>query len=102
MGTFLEEEWAHPHFISKERYARIMTATGCLERVKTENWAESTIDSWRHSIWVGVCDPWVVVFNSPRIWYRTIREIVTLERWHRAFDRGLMKYGMIKAKKVER
>lgn len=34
-----------------------------------------------------------------RIWYRTIREIVTLERMHRAFDTGLMTYGMMKGTK---
>jgi MPBQ/MSBQ methyltransferase len=28
------------------------------------------------------------------------REIVTLERMHRAFDSGLMTYGMIKARKM--
>ena len=28
---------------------------------------------------------------------QTTREIVTLERMHRAFDSGLMRYGMMKA-----
>ena len=37
---------------------------------------------------------------GPRVWWKTIREIVTLERMHRAFDCGLMTYGMIKAKKL--
>ena len=31
---------------------------------------------------MGVFDPWVVVFKGPRIWYKTVREIVTLERMH--------------------
>ena len=26
-----------------------------------ENWAEWTAPSWRHSIWVGVYDPWIVL-----------------------------------------
>lgn len=73
--------------------------TGELESVVADNWTPQTIDSWRHSIWVGVWDPWIVVFKGPKIWYRTIREIVTLERMHRAFDRGLMEYGMIKSVK---
>ncbi len=30
-----------------------------------------------------------------------LREIVTLERMHRAFDSGLMEYGMAKAVKKE-
>ena len=47
-----------------------------------------------------VCgDPWIVVFKGPRVWYRVLREIVMLERMHRAFSRGLMQYGMIRARK---
>jgi hypothetical protein len=38
------------------------------------DWTEPTIDSWRHSIWVGVFDPWIVVFKGftkgPQIWYK--------------------------------
>lgn len=32
--------------------------------------------------------------QGPRIWYKTLREIVTLERMHRAFDDGLMEVGV--------
>lgn len=64
-----------------------------------EDWVKETIDSWRHSIWVGVWSAWFVVFKGPWVWYKTIRAIVTLERMHRAFDRGLMTYGMTKGKK---
>uniref|UniRef100_A0A061SEC2 Methyltransferase domain-containing protein n=1 Tax=Tetraselmis sp. GSL018 TaxID=582737 RepID=A0A061SEC2_9CHLO len=97
---FLYEEWAHPYFISKEEYARIMEGTGTLSSVVADDWTPQTICSWRHSIWVGVWDPWIVVFKGPKVWYRVMREIVTLERMHRAFDRGLMEYGMIKAVKA--
>jgi MPBQ/MSBQ methyltransferase len=48
---------------------------------------------------VGVLDPWIVV-SKPHIWYKVTREIVTLERMHRAFDRGLMQYGMMRGVKV--
>lgn len=75
--------------------------TGKLQSVEVEDWTQPTIDSWRHSIWVGVYDPWIVVFKGPVVWYRTVREIVTLERMHRAFDRGLMQYGMMKAVKSD-
>lgn len=96
---FLYDEWAHPYFISYEEYARIMEATGTMEKVSGEDWVKNTIASWRHSVWVGVYDPWPVVFKGPWVWYKTVREIVTLERMHRAFDRGLMTYGMIKGRK---
>jgi len=96
---FLYDEWAHPHFVSYQEYMRIMHRTGVMTDIQGEDWVKETIDSWRHSIWVGVWSPWFVVFKGPWVWYKTVREIVTLERMHRAFDRGLMTYGMIKGKK---
>lgn len=96
---FLYEEWAHPYFISIEEFVRNLDGTGVFKDVHSENWVEETIASWRHSIWVGVFDPWPVVFR-PHIWWKTIREIVTLERMHRAFDSGLMTYGMIRGTKA--
>jgi len=61
---------------------------------------EATLPTWRHSNWVGVWDPWPVILKlNPVIWYRVVREIVTLERMHRAFASGLMEYGMARARK---
>eukprot|EP00899_Mesostigma_viride_P007692 jgi/Mesvir1/16924/Mv15785-RA.1 len=99
MLQFLYDEWAHPHFISIEEYVRIMDKTGAYATIGSDNWAKQTINSWRHSIWVGVFDPWIVVFSSPRVWWKTIREIVTIERMHQAFASGLMTYGMMKGVK---
>jgi MPBQ/MSBQ methyltransferase len=98
---FLYDEWAHPYFISKEEYGRIGQATAMLDDIVVADWTAPTIDSWRHSIWVGVWDPWIVVMKGPRAWYKVLREIVTLERMHRAFADGLMEYGMMKAVKAE-
>lgn len=74
-----------------------MQGTGELEEVHVEDWTPQTLPTWRHSNWVGLWDPWIVVFKGPLIWYRVIREIVTIERMHRAFARGLMEYGMARA-----
>jgi len=95
---YLEGEWTHPHFISIENYADHMVNTGVLENIHTEDWWEQTIASWRHSIWVGVYDPWPVV-RRPWIWYKTLRDGICLDRFHRAFEDGLMGYGMFRAKK---
>lgn len=130
---FLYGEWTHPYFISIEEYVRLMSGTGVLESVQSDDWVKArsthrrapaprrarraaalrdaaspaararaalqeTIASWRHSIWVGVWDPWIVV-RKPWAWWKTVRDGVTLERMHRAFDCGLMRYGMLKAKK---
>ncbi|GFR44410.1 hypothetical protein Agub_g5643 [Astrephomene gubernaculifera] len=96
---FLYDEWAHPYFISIQEFERLMKGTGTLQDVSAANWTRNTLASWRHSIWVGVFDPWVVVLKGPRIWYKTAREIVTLERMHQAFAKGLMEYGMMTATK---
>ena len=98
---FLYEEWAHPYFVSYEDYQRMLEGTQAFEEGSVEacDWTRNTIASWRHSIWVGAVDPWVVVRKGPRVWYKVTREIVTLERMHRAFAKGLMTYGMIKGTK---
>ena len=76
--------------------------TGKLEGVAIDDWTDATLPTWRHSNWVGVWDPWPVIAKlNPLIWYRVVREIVTLERMHRAFASGLMQYGMAKAVKRE-
>ena len=99
---FLYDEWAHPYFVSVEEYGRMLSDTGELTDVAIADWTRPTINTWRHSNWVGVFDPWPVVRAGPRIWYRVLREIVTLERMHRAFACGLMVYGMARAVKKER
>ena len=81
---FLYEEWAHPYFVSKEEYGRLMqqqrqvqqqqggggddAGAPLLEDVEVADWTAPTIDSWRHSIWVGVWDPWIVVFKVGLGW----------------------------------
>ncbi|KAK9806354.1 hypothetical protein WJX72_011230 [[Myrmecia] bisecta] len=67
---FLYDEWAHPFFISIQEFGRLLQGTGQLEQVETADWTKNTIASWRHSNWVGVWDPWIVVFKGPYIWYK--------------------------------
>ncbi|CAL8466623.1 g6159 [Coccomyxa elongata] len=95
---FLYDEWAHPYFVSVQEYGRLLEGTGKLESVVIDDWTPQTLPTWRHSNWVGVWDPWPVILKfNPFVWYKVLREIVTLERMHRAFDSGLMEYGMAKA-----
>jgi len=95
---FLYEEWTHPYFISIEKYAELIEATGLMEKPVTADWVDETIASWRHSIWVGVYDPRGFIFK-PNKYYKCIRDGYCLERMHRAFKRGLMQYGMFAARK---
>lgn len=98
MLDFLYAEWTHPYFISIEDYKKLMLGTGSYESVKVDDWVKETIASWRHSIWVGVFDPWPVV-KRPYLWWKCFRDGLTLERMHKSFDEGLMQYGMMTSTK---
>jgi MPBQ/MSBQ methyltransferase len=89
----------HPYFISIEKYNDIIDATGVMNEVTTADWNEPTIASWRHSVWVGVYDPRGFIFK-PNKYLKCLRDGYCLERMHRAFDRGLMQYGMFAATKA--
>ena len=97
---FLYDEWAHPYFISIKDYCALAEGTGAMHKVEGDDWTKQTIVSWRHSIWAGVYDP-LPVFTRPKIWYKTLRDIICLERMRRAFGEGLMQYGMIRGVKKD-
>jgi MPBQ/MSBQ methyltransferase len=96
--NYLYEEWTHPFFISVPAWAKLMEDTGVVVPVKTANWVDETIASWRHSIWVGVYDPRGWIFK-PKTYLKCVRDAYCLERMHRAFRRGLMEYGMFATQK---
>lgn len=95
---YLYGEWTHPYFISIDEYGRIMQRTGQLSDIVTDDWAVETIPAWRHSVWVGVWDPWPVV-RRPYLWWKVVRDAWCLEVMHRSFVNGLMQYGMMTASK---
>lgn len=95
---YLYEEWTHPYFISIPAWAELMADTGVMGPVRTANWVNETIASWRHSIWVGIYDPRGWIFK-PRRYIRCVRDAYCLERMHRGFKRGLMEYGMFATEK---
>ena len=48
-------------------------ATGKLESVAIDDWTPQTLPTWRHSNWVGVWDPWPVIFKfNPFVWYKVL------------------------------
>ena len=90
---FLYEEWSHPYFISIEAYTDLIDSTKVMNPVKTADWVNETIASWRHSIWVGIYDARGWIFK-PTKYIKCVRDAYCLERMHRSFKRGLMEYGM--------
>jgi MPBQ/MSBQ methyltransferase len=97
---FYHSPRTHPYFISIEAYAELIAATGVMNVASTADWVKETIASWRHSVWVGIYDPRGFVFK-PHKYLKCVRDAYCLERMHRAFDRGLMQYGMFAATKKE-
>jgi hypothetical protein len=91
----------HPYFISIEAYKELIEGTTVMDNasIVTDDWNEQTIASWRHSVWVGVYDPRGFIFK-PTKYIKCLRDAYCLERMHRAFDRGLMQYGMFAARKA--
>lgn len=96
--TYLYEEWTHPYFVSIQEFSKLVDNTGVMSNVKTANWVDETIASWRHSVWVGVYDPFGWIFKFSK-YIKVFRDAYCLERMHRAFKRGLMEYGMFAATK---
>jgi MPBQ/MSBQ methyltransferase len=97
---FLYEEWSHPYFISIQGFKDLIDETNLMGPVRTADWVAETINSWRHSIWVGVFDPRGWIFKV-RKYLKTFRDAYCLERMHRAFKRGLMQYGVLAATKKD-
>lgn len=99
---FLYAEWTHPFFISLNKYKEHLLGTGALSDVETNDWTEQTLPSWRHSVWVGVWSPiyWIkITLRQPLSFLRFLREVYTLETFHRSMVSGLMVYGMMRATK---
>ncbi|GAB5034790.1 Hypothetical protein NocV09_02100950 [Nannochloropsis oceanica] len=95
---FMCTEWSHPYFISIKDFEGLAAGTGVMENVRSEDWAKFTIPSWRHSVWVGVFDPFFWMLR-PHLWIKILRDAFTLNVFHNAFKDGLMGYGMIYAQK---
>ena len=50
--------------------------TGKLESVEVDDWTPQTLPTWRHSNWVGVWDPWPVIFKlNPFVWYKVLANL---------------------------
>lgn len=100
---FMYAEWSHPYFISLSKYKEHLLGTGALASAETADWTEQTLPSWRHSVWVGVWSPlyWMkITLRRPRSFLGFLREIYTLEKYHKSMVSGLMVYGMMRATKA--
>ncbi|CEM04269.1 unnamed protein product [Vitrella brassicaformis CCMP3155] len=95
---YLYSEWSHPFFTSVPQFVEMLQDTGVMENIETADWAQQTLPSWRHQIWLGIKDPlpWL---TKPKFYWKCVRDAWCLNRMHQAFKEGLMQYGMITATK---
>ena len=62
---YLYKEWAHPYFISIDKYAWLLKNTGAMRAVETDDWTRQTIASWRHSRVGGGVGPVARLLEAP-------------------------------------
>ncbi len=44
--------------------------------MEVDDWTPQTLPTWRHSNWVGVWDPWPVIFKlNPFVWYKVLASL---------------------------
>lgn len=48
----------------QEKFGELVSGAGVYDGVRTENWTRQTLPSWRHSVSVGIFDPWIVLWKG--------------------------------------
>jgi MPBQ/MSBQ methyltransferase len=98
----LLDQWSHPAFSSIEGFSERLEATGFVQgKVTTADWTEPTLPSWPDSIWQGIIRPDGLVRFGFTGLIKSLREVPTLLLMWLAFSRGLCRFGMFRALRVD-
>ena len=92
-------QWAHPEFASIQSFKKnLLNSTYCGGSVDIDDWTKFTLPSWNESIFEGFRRPDVFFDLGPNSFIQGFREIPTilLMRW--AFSKGLMRFGVFRAR----
>ncbi len=95
----LLNQWTHPEFSTIRGFqSDLLNSSFVAGSVDIDDWTRFTIPSWHDSILEGIRRPKVFIELGPKSLYQGIREIPTilLMRW--AFARGLMQFGVFRAR----
>ena len=101
----LLDQWAHPEFASIASFRRNLEqsaqggSTTTPLAVDTGDWSRATQPSWIDSILEGVRRPGAVLGLGPSAVLQGLRETPTLLLMDWAFRRGLMQFGVFRARK---
>ncbi|BBA78866.1 cyclopropane-fatty-acyl-phospholipid synthase [cyanobacterium endosymbiont of Rhopalodia gibberula] len=97
----LLDQWSHPAFSSIEEFSELLAETRLVEgQVTTADWTRETLPSWFDSIWQGVVRPEGLFRFGLSGFIKSLREVPTLLLMRLAFGRGLCRFGMFRAVKV--
>ncbi len=97
--TQLLHQWSHPEFSSIEGFKNnLLNSRYSVGKVDIADWTKFTIPSWNDSIFEGIRRPKVWLKLGPLSLIQGLREIPTilLMRW--AFAKGLMRFGVFRAR----
>jgi len=101
-------QWAHPEFASIPGFrhnlehsaqGRGRSGDSAPLLVETADWSRETLPSWIESILEGVRRPLAVLGLGPRALLLGLRETPTLLLMHWGFARGMMQFGVFRARK---
>ena len=98
-------QWAHPEFASIAGFRRNLEQSrhaGASQQllVDTADWSRETLPSWIDSILEGIRRPVAVLTLGPRALLLGLRETPTLLLMHWGFARGMMQFGVFRARKT--
>ncbi len=96
---FLLDDWHHAKFVSIREWRKILEK-GPLTDISATDWTAQTLPTWREAF--------IEPFRKPAVLFRTLvgrfgavfLDGMTLLRFDRAFRRGLMVYGIFRARKI--
>nr|AUG32531.1 putative sterol-C-methyltransferase [Paulinella longichromatophora] len=95
----LLDQWAHPEFASilgfRENLQQSKYNKGFVD---IDDWTRQTLPSWFDSIMEGIRRPLTMLTLGPRAIIQGFREIPTLILMHWAFSRGMMQFGVFRAR----
>lgn len=91
--------WALPPFVTLERWLELARGMPPLVAPRSEDWTDVASPTWRHQVREGISTlPWLLR-RPAAVLRRTLRDGLAVHAMIRGYDRGLIRYGVLAAKK---
>ncbi len=97
----IRRAWALPDLVPLHHWVELAGRTPGLTAVRTADWSVFASPTWRHQLTEGWSAlPWLLR-RPPATLLRTVRDAVAVTAMISAYDRGLVRYGLLAATKTE-